>query len=390
MQKTKLPLIILLVLLIVSAFIAFGLYSQKQNLSAENISLKNEKAKLATGNKYLSAQYTNLKQQYQTQNSRLEYIQKELSSVEQAKEGLQNKYQEVSKERELLVSKIKELTQSQKISVVPVNKETVKTQSAAANQGYWADVVREKAQLQAKLESMRNELIDAKTNVAKLQENNKELSIKIDEFSKTKDKLNMEMAFKERTLQIMSRDLVNERETRKSISDELTQLRNQNIELKRELIAANRDKIKLQGHLKDALSKRDELETKVSDVTNILKEKTLVFSDLQSQLTQAVNGKVSNKSSASVELPPIVVKSDASVKSLRGEVLAVNKNDNFVIIDLGAGSGVKPGLKFNVLQSGNTIGVIEIVETRSEISAANIKEVSSGHSIHEGDKVILR
>ena len=115
-----------------------------------------------------------------------------------------------------------------------------------------------------------------------------------------------------------------------------------------------------------------------------------MFSDLQSQLTQAVNGKVSNKTSASVELPPIVVNSDTSVKSLRGEVLAVNKNDNFVIIDLGAGSGVKPGLKFNVLQSGNAIGVIEIVETRSEISAANIKEVSSGYSIHEGDKVILR
>ena len=91
-----------------------------------------------------------------------------------------------------------------------------------------------------------------------------------------------------------------------------------------------------------------------------------------------------------MELPPIIVKSTTAVKSLQGEVLAVNKKDNFVIIDLGTSSGIKPGFKFNVLRLGNVIGTIEIVEVRTEISAANIKEVSSGYSIHEGDKVILK
>ena len=193
----------------------------------------------------------------------------------------------------------------------------------------------------------------------------------------------------------MSRNLVNEREARKSLSDEIGKLRDENISLKRELIMANKDKIRLQDKLKDTIQKKEALQKMVGEVKDVLKEKKMMFSEIESQLTKAVGADTKSKESASVELPPIVVKSNASGKSLtgkplKGEVLAVNKNDNFVIIDLGENSGIKPGSKFNIVRSGSTIGNVEVIETRREISAADIKEVNKGYTIREGDTVIAR
>jgi hypothetical protein len=85
-----------------------------------------------------------------------------------------------------------------------------------------------------------------------------------------------------------------------------------------------------------------------------------------------------------------VVKSDVSSGALRGEILAVNKNENFVIIDLGEEAGVKPTYSFNVLRGDTVIGSIDVIETRREISAADIKEVFSSYAIREGDKVLLK
>ena len=277
MNKTRLSLIVLLVLLIVSGFITFQFYSQKENLINKNKQLEQEKAKLTTDNQSLYSQYSDVKEQLQAKSNRLANIQKELTSLEQAKEELQNKYQEVFSEKQSLASKIKKLTQVQKIAITPISHSNA---NANTNVGYWADVVREKVALQAKLEGLSNELLEAKTQLSKLQINNKELSLKIDGLNKTQNKLNMNIAFKERTLEIMSKDLVNERESRESIANELSQLRDSNMGLKRELIIADRDKIKLQGMLGDTIKKRAELAKQVSNITNILKEKKSIIFQL--------------------------------------------------------------------------------------------------------------
>ncbi len=389
MLKEKLPLIILLVLLLISGIITFNFYSQIQQLAAANDRLKQEKAKLTEENKSLYSKYKDVEKRYRDGKSRLEKIQKELARVEQDKNDLKERYEAVSRERDQLVEKIQELNKAKQNAVKPSQGLPGK---AVYSDEYWADVVKQKAQLQSKFEGLQKKLLDATAQIAKLQKENKELSLKIDELSKSKDKLEMEMSFKERTMEIMSRDLVSEREARKRLADELEKLRDENISLKRELIVANNDKIKLQDKLKEAVERKVKLEKMVSEVENVLKEKTLLFSELESQLTKAIGKKedISGKSSASVELPPIVVKSESEGSRLKGEILAVNKNDNFVIIDLGRDSGVKPGMEFNVTREGETIGVIKVIETRREIAAADIEEITQGYSIREGDLVSLK
>jgi len=393
-MKAKLPLIVLLVLLIISALITVQFYSDKQNLLSDNQTLKKDRAKLSEENNSLRSQYKNLETRYASNKERLDNIQEELSKVSREKEDLKNRYAAIYKEREQLVSKLKGMVQIKSTAAVKENNVGPRGTSSSSDE-YWSGVVRQKAELQAKLEELQKQLLDTKTEIFRLQKDNKELSLKIDEVNKAKDSLEMDLAFKERTMDIMSRNLVNEREARKALTDEIGKLRDENIGLKREIIVANKDKIQLQSTLKDMIKKKDVLEKTVGEVQDVLKEKKMMFSELESQLTKAVGINTGAKNSASVELPPIVVKSDVSGKSLtgkplKGEVLAVNKNDNFVIIDIGENSGVKPGLKFNIVRSGKTIGNVEVIETRREISAADIKGVNAGYTIREGDTVIVR
>jgi len=391
MPKAKLPLIIILVLLIISSFITFKFYSNNQVLSKTNTLLKKERSRLIEENNALMSKYRELGKENKELEERSKLIQEELSRLESEREDLQKRYEEVSKERESLVKRIKELTELGRIVGVDEKRPEEKEVPKEFTSDYWADVVKERAELRAMLEDLRKELINTKTNIAELEKENKELSIKIDEFIKEKEQLDMEMSFRERTLEIMSRDLVSEREARRKIANELAKLRNENMELKRELILANKESLTIQNKLRETIQKKEELERTVSDVENILKEKTLIFSELESKLTKAVKGKAFvTQESASIELPPIVVKPDTSVKALRGEVLAVNKSDNFVIIDLGEEAGVNPGFQFNVLRGESIIGSIEVIETRREIAAADITEVASSYSIREGDIVILK
>jgi len=97
----------------------------------------------------------------------------------------------------------------------------------------------------------------------------------------------------------------------------------------------------------------------------------------------------------SVELPPIVVHSqsepstkeaiEVSAAAPRGKVLAINKDSNFVIIDLGVDAGIKTGDKFQVTREDKPIATIEVIQLRKTISACDIKKESS--PINVGDVV---
>jgi len=216
-------------------------------------------------------------------------------------------------------------------------------------------------------------------------------------------------------MDIISRELVNEKEGRRDISEELLKLKDENTKLKEELRLVNERKIELQNNLKRAIEKRDKFQARLSQLEGLLREKALSFKELEDELSRIVEGKIpvsterkkrrekevstsqkisTSQKAAPIELPPIVVgrgenSSEGSTRrKLEGEVLAVNSKDNFVIIDLGESAGVEKGFRFNVVRENDVIGTVEVIETRQEISAADIKTVIS--PFKDGDRVVLQ
>ncbi len=389
----NLPLIILLILLLVSGFIALKFYTDAQQLYTEKQALVNENTELMNKNRNLKKNNDRLEKENKEFEQRWREVLQELSEAERKIKDAQSRYSQVQKERDVLERKLKE---GPKVIV----SEKPNSSSQEAMPEHWEDVVREKAELAAGMEQLKRDLLDTRAKIADLDKNNKELSIQIDELTKVKERLEKEVSFKERTMQIMSKDLVNEREKRQALSKEASKLRDDNIGLKQEMIIANKEKSRLQSNLKNALERREDLERKVEEIEKVLKEKTLMFEQLKDDLLDTLDVPEDiAASSSSVNLPPIVVesqtpqerlqpkKSSVATGIMQGNVLAVNQKERFVIVDLGSDAGVGVGDKFEVYRGNRFVGIIEVIETRREVSAADIK---SGSPIAENDIVISK
>ena len=388
MDRTKIIPIILLVVILGVGFVAFTFYSQKEDLLIGKQKLEEEKGGLAEENRSLHYKYNELNREKDDIARKLAMVAEELSEVETQRENWRKKYTAVSEERDLLVEKVKRVSGSGVKSVVSIEAGTEKI-----SEDYWADFVKNKAALEVKLDILNKTLFDQKIKMTKLDKNNKELNIEMDQLDKEKKRLLEEIKFKERTLRIMSLDLVSEREARGGTIDEVKKLRRDNMSLKRELVVTNKELIKLQNTFKAVVDKKEILEDRIADVDSILQEKSLAFNELQTQLVEVIKEgkKLVPKKSAAVELPPIIVMPAVSeLKELRGEIIAVNHEEKFVVVDIGESFGLRPGSLLKIMRGNKEIGTAEVIETRKEISAADIKEVISGCTIQEGDTIITR
>lgn len=394
MDKTKSVSIVFLVIILSIGFIAYKFYSDSQVLTKKAGSLEGEKKELANINKSLAEKNKELTTAAKDLEERWSKIEGELSYIDKEREKWQKKYEAIFKERDLLIEKIKSLDAG-KISNLGVYSSAAKdTGSANLSQDYWIDFIKSKATLEVDLENLKKDQVSARDEAMKALEQSKELSMQIDVLKREKERSEREMAFKVRTMDILSRDMVNEREDRKRMKDELDTLRKENVDLRRELTLANREKKEMEVAARDLTVKNGVLQKKFSEVESLLKEKSLVFEELKEQLNYAIKPELDaleaeGKQSAAVELPPIVVKPGSDLlEGFRGEVIAVNREEKFVVVDLGEASGIKAGMQLKVKRGDKEIGTIEVIETRKEISAADIK--GDTMVIKEGDNVVSK
>ncbi|MFA5007643.1 MAG: hypothetical protein WC546_00235 [Candidatus Omnitrophota bacterium] len=389
MDKTKLIPVIFLILVLLLGGAAIMLYTEKGKLADENKKLFKERGDLTAERDSLRDTNSKLERDKQGYEERIQSITSQLATIETERNDWKKKFEDTSSERDALVEKLKEKAKVE-TTQQPISIST--TSAAPVSEEYWADFVKIKAALEIKVEDLNKQLNEAKLKLSELDKNNKELALKLDEISKEKERVENEMEIKERTMRIISRDLVSEREARKIAMEELSKLRTENVGLRRELVILNKEKVQLQTNIMDVAEKKDVLQQKISGVENVMKEKSLELEELQKDLTTTIkgDGKAISRETASVELPPIVVKSGSGPRGLKGEVLAVNPEERFVVVNIGETSGVGPGNELKVLRKNKEIGRIQVIETRKDISAADIKEIKPGVDIQEGDTVITR
>jgi len=105
-----------------------------------------------------------------------------------------------------------------------------------------------------------------------------------------------------------------------------------------------------------------------------------------------------------VELPPIVLEGGPrrlakltpaspfghinKSSGLKGRVVTVNRQHNFVVIDLGMEDGIEVGNSFSVYKGDSIIGYVEVIQTRKRIAAADIKDIKEGFHIEIDDIVV--
>ena len=228
------------------------------------------------------------------------------------------------------------------------------------------------------------------------------MTVELSGLKKEKADWQSKLDFNNRTIDLLTKQLIRERERSRKVLEEFDSLRRDNINLRSSLNLANAQKEKLLARLKEIDDKKDILEEKVKNIEMILKQKSMELESLQDQLSSALSSAKSTSEEKSVELPPIVVSPEGSFvsssasestsqdwlsksPSLEGKIIAVNQKDKFVIIDLGKDAGLKVGDRLEVKRAGKKIASLAVIETRKDISACDI---IAGSNIKEGDQAI--
>jgi len=93
---------------------------------------------------------------------------------------------------------------------------------------------------------------------------------------------------------------------------------------------------------------------------------------------------------AIVELPPILVRKDQAGMAVpvRGRVLDVNDQHNFLVVDKGSVDGVRVGMVFDIVRGANTVGRASVVRVRPQLSACDIVRTKTPGPVQSGDVAV--
>lgn len=386
-QKIKFIIIGLVSFCLVCIFLLVQSTSQQQKLLRESNDLKTENtALMSRANKFEN----DLKE---SQGKVASLVAERDKGIEELNE-LQKKFELASKARDELIKKIKANSQSQAAAGVS---QSMKQQVLVPENtdAYWGSVLKAKTDLELQLTSIRVELRNLQISNESLQRGKSALEIDINSLRNEKKDLLRQLDYNQKLLDSMSQEVVRERNDKVAIQDNFKTIKAENNILSRQL--------KSLVSRKEALDKKvQSLQEDKTTVEKRLNEMEVMFTDRISKLGSLKNdldvvnsdkvGDTEKVSKQSVELPAIVVRSapatgreQAEMLTFPGKVLAVNLESNFVVIDLGSSSGVSVGDVFNVYRDAKSIGSLSVIQARTNISACDIKRMSTPLKI--GDSV---
>ena len=162
-------------------------------------------------------------------------------------------------------------------------------------------------------------------------------------------------------------------------------------DLEKKFNQAQKDVDKIQTQVRELNAKKTELEEKINDL------------EAQSQAQGVELGKIIVGSEAKVaevkttqpKLPAFKLSQEVPVKTIvapgaEGKVLVVNKDYDFVVINLGSKDAVQIGNIFSIYHSNSYLGDVKIEKVHDSMAAAGFMSSDIKGKVSEGDKVVRK
>ena len=430
MDKTLRSILWILVsLVLLSSFTAGWFFIAKEELYDEYVSLEDL---FKTSMDRLNREITSLDGENVDLKARLDVVSMELCSLETRNEDLEYKYKKLSKEKEALN---KDLARAKK------GKFFLEKRLKDVESDYFvSDLLRQKVVMEVELKKLKEAFLPKELQIEELKGDRKDLEFQISKAYE--ENLLAKNKFEDATKvsEILSRDLLKEKDRNIKAKGEFEarQAENQILKLKlaelestanrfNRLVAEKENADLRFSQLNRELEQKDqELESTANRFNRLVAEKEnadLRFSQLKRELEQKdqelekIKLAFSEKARQSeeiraeayhppseVELPPIFLQNSQSDNtaisspidrinmgtSLKGRIVAVNSEHNFVVIDIGRQNGIEIGEEFDIYRGQAYIGLIEVIQMRDRISACDIKDVKGGRSLKIDDMIVAR
>jgi peptidoglycan hydrolase CwlO-like protein len=364
-QKIKFILIGLLGALAISVFFIFQFYTAK--LRAEK-----ERDRLISENETWQKRAQESLQKVSGLEDKISSLNRELDKTIKDKLDIERKLELANREKQELIEKIKSRLLQPVVEAKP-KEQPVAEMTPQATDAYWASILKAKTDLEFQISSLRNELKNIQITNEQLQREKSALDLDINSLRRDKEDLKRQLEYNQKVLDSISQELVREKNDKIQIEDDLKPIRNENVMLRRQLNTLNSQKINLDRKLEQLKQEEAALEDKLQNLGATLKE------NVGTAPNQVVK-ELPREKKEYVELPPIIVRPPAepgltgTTAKPEGSVLAINQENNFVIISLGLDTGLKIGDALEVYREGKSIATLEVIQARNNISACDIKK----------------
>jgi len=375
-QKVKLIIIGLAVFTLVCLFLFILTFSVKQDLMRERNDLKAE-------NTTLSLKVDKLTESLRGYESKITSLGRDLESASQQKAELEKKYEEVNKAKEELLKRLEgRVVQSEPLRAP---QELIPQTSDA----YWADVLKAKGELELQLNNLREDFKSLQIANEQAQREKSNIELDLNNLKRENADLKRQFEYNQKLMDSIAQELVREKNDKTQIQDAYKTTKNENASLSRELKGLNVRKTALEKKVQELQNTKGGLEHRLSEMEEMLTEGVTQIGGLKERIddikTTAKPGSIEKADQKdSVELPAIVVRPQPDLTAPRaekspeagmaGKVLAVNRDNNFVVVDLGQDAGLKSGDILKVYRGERAIAGIEAIQIRRNISACDIKK----------------
>ena len=254
----------------------------------------------------------------------------------------------------------------------------------------------------AKNLAIQEALDDIKTRL-KVTEN------RLNESNKTITDLNTKLQQAEAQIATLNTELQQEKVSKEEALSQIEQLRvdleqqkGLRVDLEKKVDQAQKNADKMQAQLKDLESKKNELESKVKDLEDKTQAgqgqgvelgKIVVGPEGSAQQPAAAPPAKAAKAKAKKEKPQKQVSvppAPTAAPEVEGKVLIINKDYNFVVINLGSKDGINVGDNFALYHASKYIGDIKVEKVHESMAAAGFVAVDTKDKVSEGDKVVRK
>lgn len=444
-NAAKQSLIILIVLLIGSFGFAGYSLLEKQKIEKQKVELENEMKTGKAREEKLIADAKNFEAQVKKVEEEKAKLQEELASVDQRvlsfteeikkltqdRDDWKGRLDAIQKERDDLAAKLKEQASAEpKVVYKYIEKEgqpatetgtqtvvqDMPSASSAADMAldatekgdeYWAQVLKEKAELEVRLNNLENEISGSAIDVGELKKQNSDLQMEITKLRDEKSAIEREIKNGKDLADTLSLELARAKSDKKYMNERVEKIQADNDALQQQIKQLSATKVALEKNIVRISDEKRELEHKLVQTEDVVQNKIAEVWEMKESITQKVKEAAASANRKDIELPPIIVNANGSTKAMKadevsyngngheeeeapsaglnGNVLSINEDNNFVIVDIGENRGITSGTKLNIYRGTDYIAQVEVIQVRADISAADIKEKKT--RIKVGDSV---
>ena len=215
---------------------------------------------------------------------------------------------------------------------------------------------------------------------------NDDLKSRVDEIQQQKSKVEGDLTNVRTELTQLQTDLAKAVKAQETLTQSIYDREKEIARLTKELDSARGDAKQATTKLAELKAQHEEAQRQLSDLGRAKSELESKVMELSSQPTVELD-KVTVGSNAVPTSGAVMPVSVSAEPSTNGQVVVINRDYDFIVMNLGKNHGLLIGQEFQVVRGAEILGKVKVEKVYDELSAATILPDSKKDIIREGDTV---